>query len=180
MTELEPDAAVAAWADALVARRHVPAATYRLQLHAGFPFQAARDLVPYLDELGIGDCYVSPILKARPGSMHGYDVCDHGALNSDLGSPGQFEAFSDALIEYSGNRYAADLLQRMRNVLSLIANVSQVAPGRRARSIEEHRAILDAIRAGDPKAAAKATRAHLDSIEADSLQALEQVSSATG
>jgi DNA-binding GntR family transcriptional regulator len=90
------------------------------------------------------------------------------------------EAFSDALIDYAGNRYAADLLQRMRNVLSLIANVSQVAPGRRARSIDEHRAILDAIRGGDQKTAAKATRAHLDSIEADSLQALEQVSSATG
>jgi DNA-binding GntR family transcriptional regulator len=87
------------------------------------------------------------------------------------------EAFSDALIEYAGNRYAADLLQRMRNLLSLIANVSQVAPGRRARSIAEHRAILDAIRKGQPEAAAKATRAHLDSIEADSLQALEQVSS---
>src|SRR4051794_11206856 len=65
---------------------------------------------------------------------------------------GAIEAFSDALIEYAGNRYAADLLQRMRNVLSLIANVSQVAPGRRARSIDEHRAILDAIRDRDPKA----------------------------
>jgi DNA-binding GntR family transcriptional regulator len=84
-------------------------------------------------------------------------------------------SFTDTLVEYSGNRYAADLLERMRNILSLIANVSQVAPGRRARSIEEHRAILDAIRARDPAAAARATRAHLDSIEADSLQALEQV-----
>jgi DNA-binding GntR family transcriptional regulator len=90
------------------------------------------------------------------------------------------ETFSDALMEHSGNHYAAELLQRMRNVLSLIANVSQVAPGRRARSIEEHRAILDAIRSGDARAASKATRAHLDSIEADSLQALEQVVSATG
>lgn len=89
------------------------------------------------------------------------------------------ETFSDALIDHSGNRYAAELLQRMRNVLSLIANVSQVAPGRRARSIHEHRAILEAIRNRDAKAAAKATQAHLDSIEADSLQALQQVSSAT-
>jgi DNA-binding GntR family transcriptional regulator len=84
-------------------------------------------------------------------------------------------SFTDTLLEHSGNRYAADLLERMRNILSLIANVSQVAPGRRARSIEEHRAILDAIRARDPAGAARATRAHLDSIEADSLQALAQV-----
>jgi DNA-binding GntR family transcriptional regulator len=85
------------------------------------------------------------------------------------------ESFTDTLLEYSGNRYAAELLERMRNVLSLIANVSQVAPGRRARSIEEHGAILDAIRKQDAAAAADATRAHLSSIEADSLKALEQV-----
>jgi DNA-binding GntR family transcriptional regulator len=87
-------------------------------------------------------------------------------------------AFSDALVDYAGNRYAADLLERMRNLLSLIANVSQAAPGRRERSIAEHQAILGAIRDGRADAAAKATRAHLDSIEADSLQALERVSSA--
>lgn len=86
------------------------------------------------------------------------------------------ETFTDTLFEYSGNRYAAELLERMRNVLSLIANVSQVAPGRRRRSIDEHRAILAAIRGRDPEAAAEATRAHLSSIEADSLRALEQVS----
>lgn len=88
------------------------------------------------------------------------------------------ESFTDTLLEYSGNRYAAELLERMRNILSLIANVSQVAPGRRSRSIEEHRAIFDAIRKRDPAAAAEATRAHLSSIEADSLRALEQVLSA--
>ena len=86
------------------------------------------------------------------------------------------EAFTDALVEYSGNRYGAELLERMRNVLSLIANVSQVTPGRRARSVQEHRAILDAIRARDPDGAAAATRAHLRSIEADSMRALEQYS----
>jgi DNA-binding GntR family transcriptional regulator len=85
------------------------------------------------------------------------------------------EKFTDTLVEHSGNRYAAELLERMRNVLSLIANVSQVTPGRRTRSIEEHRAILAAIRDRDPVAAAEATRAHLGSIEADSLRALEHV-----
>jgi DNA-binding GntR family transcriptional regulator len=85
------------------------------------------------------------------------------------------ESFTDSLVAYSGNRYAADLLERMRNILSLIANVSQVAPGRRARSIEEHRAILEAIRRGDPVAADDATREHLSSIEDDSLRALEHV-----
>jgi DNA-binding GntR family transcriptional regulator len=90
------------------------------------------------------------------------------------------ETFTDLLVDYSGNRYGAELLERMRNLLSLIANVSQAAPGRRERSIREHRAILDAIRDRDPDAAAMATRAHLLSIEADSMQALEFVSDGEG
>jgi DNA-binding GntR family transcriptional regulator len=88
------------------------------------------------------------------------------------------EDFTDVLVEHSGNRYVAELLERMRNVLSLIAGASQAMPGRRQRSVEEHRAILDAIRAGDPVAAAAATDAHLDSIESDSLGVLEQLSTA--
>jgi DNA-binding GntR family transcriptional regulator len=89
------------------------------------------------------------------------------------------ERFTDVLVEYSGNRFAAELLERMRNVLSLIANVSQVTPCRRRRSIDEHRAILAGIRSRDPEAAAQATRAHLASIEADALHALAEVSDLT-
>jgi GntR family transcriptional regulator, rspAB operon transcriptional repressor len=81
-------------------------------------------------------------------------------------------AFSDVLVSAWGNWYGADLLQQVRNVLVLTANVSQDAPGRRQRSIDEHRAICDAIAAGDPARAAQATSAHVDSIERDSLQTL--------
>ena len=52
----------------------VPRATYRIQFNAGFTFADAREIVPYLAELGISDIYASPILKARKGSSHGYDV----------------------------------------------------------------------------------------------------------
>jgi (1->4)-alpha-D-glucan 1-alpha-D-glucosylmutase len=78
-------------------RRRVPTATYRLQFNPGFPFREAHDLVPYLDALGITDCYASPILQARAGSRHGYDICDHGRLNPELGGEQEFDAFSDAL-----------------------------------------------------------------------------------
>jgi DNA-binding GntR family transcriptional regulator len=81
--------------------------------------------------------------------------------------------FSELLIDTWGNRYGADLLERLRNVLALIANISQGAPGRRKRSVEEHRAISEAIAAGDPDRAAEATLTHLNSIEQDSLNALE-------
>jgi (1->4)-alpha-D-glucan 1-alpha-D-glucosylmutase len=77
--------------------RAAPVSTYRLQLHAGFGFAAARDIVSYLARLGITDCYSSPHLMATPGSLHGYDICDHNRLNPDLGSDAEYEAWTDAL-----------------------------------------------------------------------------------
>lgn len=81
--------------------RHLPASTYRVQLSPGFGFNQAKDLVPYLSALGITDCYVSPILAPRPGSTHGYDVCDHNKLNPALGTDEEFRAFCIALQERS-------------------------------------------------------------------------------
>jgi (1->4)-alpha-D-glucan 1-alpha-D-glucosylmutase len=63
----------------------IPRATYRIQLHAGFDFDRVAEIIPYLDDLGISDVYVSPIFRASPGSMHGYDVCDHNEISAELG-----------------------------------------------------------------------------------------------
>jgi (1->4)-alpha-D-glucan 1-alpha-D-glucosylmutase len=63
-----------------------PSSTYRLQLGPALPFRAAMDALPYLERLGAGALYVSPVLKARPGSTHGYDICDHTSINPDLGT----------------------------------------------------------------------------------------------
>jgi (1->4)-alpha-D-glucan 1-alpha-D-glucosylmutase len=76
----------------------VPRATCRLQLHAGFTFADAEALVPYLAELGISHLYLSPILKARPGSQHGYDIVDHATLNPELGDRDAFERLAGAAI----------------------------------------------------------------------------------
>lgn len=75
----------------------LPEATYRLQFHAGFTFRDAAALVPYLAALGITHVYASPILKARPGSTHGYDVIDPCALNPELGSQADFDGLCAAL-----------------------------------------------------------------------------------
>jgi (1->4)-alpha-D-glucan 1-alpha-D-glucosylmutase len=64
----------------------IPRATYRLQLNHAFTFRDAERLVPYLRELGISDVYASPYLQARAGSMHGYDILDHAALNPEIGT----------------------------------------------------------------------------------------------
>jgi (1->4)-alpha-D-glucan 1-alpha-D-glucosylmutase len=65
-------------------------------LHAGFGFREAAALADYLSRLGITEYYCSPILAARPGSLHGYDVADHSRLNPELGSREDFDAFTEA------------------------------------------------------------------------------------
>ena len=81
--------------------QHIPASTYRLQLNPDFGFREAREVVPYLSALGITDCYISPILAPRPGSTHGYDVCDHNRLNPELGTREDFQALCETLHEHS-------------------------------------------------------------------------------
>ena len=81
----------------MIDSRHVPDATYRLQLNRGFTFDDARKLVPYLHELGISDIYTSPILQALPGSLHGYDICDHSRVSDDLGGEAALLELAQAL-----------------------------------------------------------------------------------
>jgi len=81
-------------------RSPIPLATYRLQLNRDFTFAQATAIVPYLSTLGISHCYVSPLLKARAGSMHGYDIVDHNSLNPEIGSPEEFDRFVNALHEH--------------------------------------------------------------------------------
>ena len=69
-----------------------PLSTYRLQLNNRFRFEDARKLVAYLHRLGIGHMYTSPILMARAGSQHGYDIIDHNRLNPEIGTEVEFRA----------------------------------------------------------------------------------------
>lgn len=74
-----------------------PRATYRLQFHRTFTFSDALKLVSYFAQLGISHLYSSPILMARAGSMHGYDVVDHGRVNPELGGEEGFRALATEL-----------------------------------------------------------------------------------
>jgi (1->4)-alpha-D-glucan 1-alpha-D-glucosylmutase len=78
----------------------IPRATYRLQLNRDFTFLQATAIVPYLATLGISHCYISPFLKARPGSLHGYDIVDHNSLNPEIGTPEEFDRFVATLHEH--------------------------------------------------------------------------------
>jgi (1->4)-alpha-D-glucan 1-alpha-D-glucosylmutase len=80
-------------------RSAIPSATYRLQLHKDFSFAAAAAQAPYLAQLGVSHLYLSPILKARSGSMHGYDVIDPSEINPELGGEAGFRALAQACRE---------------------------------------------------------------------------------
>lgn len=94
-----------------------PISTYRLQLQPAFAFADASAIVPYLDRLGITDAYCSPLFQTKPGSTHGYDVCDFGRLNSELGGEPGFDAFSTELVN-----------RRMGLVLDIVPNHMAVEP----------------------------------------------------
>ncbi|MDE2466773.1 MAG: malto-oligosyltrehalose synthase, partial [Alphaproteobacteria bacterium] len=78
----------------------IPRATYRVQFHRNFTFEQGARLARYLGTLGISHLYASPILKARAGSLHGYDVVDHRRINPELGGEDGFNEMSKALRQH--------------------------------------------------------------------------------
>lgn len=94
----------------------IPLSTYRFQLNSSFPFEKVEVLVSYLKSLGVDTVYLSPILLARPGSTHGYDICDHTKINPELGGLPAFEKLSEklrdagigCLIDYVPNHMGAE------------------------------------------------------------------------
>ena len=86
-------------------------ATARLQFHKGFTLDDATALVPYFAKLGISHLYASPLLTARAGSTHGYDIVNHNTVNPELGG-------EDAL-----RRLVAALrAERMGLILDIVPN----------------------------------------------------------
>lgn len=89
----------------------IPTATYRLQLNRHFTFRDAAAIIPYLSSLGISHCYASPYLRARPGSLHGYDIIDHDTLNPEIGSREDYDHFVAELHQHG-----------MRQILDIVPN----------------------------------------------------------
>ena len=76
-------------------------ATARLQFHRDFTLDDAARLVPYFAQLGISHLYASPLLTARAGSTHGYDIVDHNRINPELGGEDALRRLVAALRERS-------------------------------------------------------------------------------
>jgi (1->4)-alpha-D-glucan 1-alpha-D-glucosylmutase len=107
---------------------HLPTSTYRFQFNHNFTLKQAGALIDYLADLGITDCYASPLTLARPGSLHGYDVTDHSIINPEIGGEEQLVEFAHGLrtrgmglildtvpnhmcIAHPSNRWWADVLE---------------------------------------------------------------------
>ena len=106
----------------------LPTSTYRFQFNYRFTLENASALIEYLFDLGITDCYASPLTLARPGSLHGYDVTDHSIINPEIGGEEQLIEFAHGLrtrgmglildtvpnhmcIAHPSNRWWADVLE---------------------------------------------------------------------
>ncbi len=74
-----------------------PNSTYRIQFNKDFNFNQFEKVIPYLADLGIRTIYASPIFKAVPGSMHGYDVTDPLSINPEIGTVAELRAISKKL-----------------------------------------------------------------------------------
>ncbi|HKT99903.1 MAG TPA: malto-oligosyltrehalose synthase [Paraburkholderia sp.] len=74
-----------------------PRATLRLQLHQGFTFDDALAQLDYFAALGVSHLYLSPITASQPGSMHGYDTVDYGAVSEERGGEAALRRLADAL-----------------------------------------------------------------------------------
>ena len=84
-------------------QRHprIPSCTYRLQFNRWFTFAQAREIVPYLDALGVSDTYTSPYFQAGAESLHGYDITDHNKINPVIGSREEYDSWVAELHAHS-------------------------------------------------------------------------------
>ena len=91
-------------------------ATYRLQLGPHLDLEGARSLVPYLRELGVSHLYLSPVMEARAGSTHGYDVVDPTTVSEALGGEVALRELAEAglpiLLDWVPNHMAVDEANR--------------------------------------------------------------------
>jgi (1->4)-alpha-D-glucan 1-alpha-D-glucosylmutase len=78
----------------------VPSSTYRLQIRESFPLDEAAELCGYLQALGVGAVYCSPLLTSAGGSDHGYDVVRFDQIDPARGGREQWEHLLKAADEH--------------------------------------------------------------------------------
>jgi malto-oligosyltrehalose synthase/4-alpha-glucanotransferase len=117
--------------------------TYRFQFHKDFTLKHASRLIDYLDQLGVGTLYASPIFEAVEDSTHGYDGINPTKINPQIGELDQLKNLSMMLREknigwlqdivpnhmafHPSNRWLMDVLEKGER--SLYARFFDMSPG---------------------------------------------------
>lgn len=96
------------------------------------------------------------ILEEGAAAVAAGDITSYSAVN---------DRFHDMIYSGSGNGFLADLVLGVRRRCAPFRHAQFHSLGRLQRSQEEHRRIVDAIRSGDPAAAAATMRDHIDIVE---------------
>lgn len=65
---------------------NVPTTTYRIQFNRDFTLSDLEQLIPYLQQLGVGAIYASPVFRAVLSSMHGYDQTNPLQIDPEIGT----------------------------------------------------------------------------------------------
>lgn len=92
------------------------------------------------------------LLDLQHARVHSGDIDGYAELDRQ---------FHGAIWESSGNHRLVAICENLAGQLRIGNNISTRAPGRPEASLDEHRAIVDAIRDGDARAAERATRRHV-------------------
>ena len=139
--------------DAAGARRRVPRATYRLQFNHGFTFRdAARARPVPAPTWASATSTPRRSCRPRPGSTHGYDVCDHGRLNPELGGEAGFDALSPPRCAQRGMGLVLDIVPNHMGIGDPATrwwmDVLENGPGSPLRRLLRHRLAPGQARAG--------------------------------
>ena len=100
-----------------------------------------------------------PVLLAIARTV---EACEEAVARGDSdGYYAQNERFHNLIYDASGNRFLAGEAARLHRRLQAYRRMQLQLRGRMGQSLAEHRAIFDALRAGDGAAAAEALRGHV-------------------
>jgi len=84
------------------------------------------------------------------------------------------QRFHESLYLAAHNRYLLKTLSALRDAMALLGETTFAAQGRPASALAEHRAIVEAIRAGNPEAAEAAARAHIQGAQRTRIRMLAE------
>jgi DNA-binding GntR family transcriptional regulator len=111
--------------------------------------QAARNLTP------AGASELRGILERQRAALAKQDLLGASDVNAELHAK---------IVELSGHATAQRLIRALNSQMVRFVFRTILIPGRPAQSIEEHTAIVDALTEGQPEAAERAMRWHLNQV----------------